>query len=206
MTFISLFLPTEILFQRVVQVEHKPLANFDFYTSSLQEGNSRCSCIGFCLRKCCPCSAASLSHARVCPLLKTVFSWMWAQIQHSLYVTVGVAEPFCKTIYVGLWKRKEKQKISRWKRDTQKRSTKVGGGEGAMLSPKVHTKDAREILFSKYPNCRSKITLLPFRIVRQNTRTYALYIYQDEKKGKCDFWFDFFFWREEAIMWNGKII
>jgi hypothetical protein len=64
------------------------------------------------------------------------------------------------------------------KRYTQKRSTKVGGGEGAMLSPKVHTKDAR-----------AKITLLPFKIVRQNTRTYALYIYQDEKKGKYEFRF-----------------
>jgi hypothetical protein len=86
-----------------------------------------------------------------------------------------------------LWKRKEKQKIFSLKEGTQKRSTKVGGGEGAMLSPKVHTKDAREILFSKNLNCRSKITLLPFRNVRQNTRTYALYVSQDEKKGKCDF-------------------
>jgi hypothetical protein len=62
-------------------------------------------------------------------------------------------------------KTERKTENSSLKRDTQKRSTKVGGGEGAMLLPKVHTEDAREILFSKYLSCRSKITLLPFRIV-----------------------------------------
>jgi hypothetical protein len=77
------------------------------------------------------------------------------------------------------------------KRDTQKRSTKVGEG-GAMLSPKVHAEDAREILFSKYLKLSIKNNLAAF----QNCSTEYSYICAFtfiKMKRKENVIFDFFF-------------